>query len=126
MTDDAELITIEAFIIAVRQNRGSLPEGVSDQITDIARSQDTRAIDLHEFAMNTPELATSYREAARHLNSQAAERGMGLERAMKYGRQIDPQSSGSSTEGENVTPDIQPLIERFFKKESKKPDHEKG
>jgi len=114
MIDDAELITIEAFIIALYQQREPLPEGVSAEIADIAESLETRVIDLHNLAIKTPALTAPYQEASRRLDSQAAERGMGLDR-LKFWSESDPQSSGSSTEGDNVTPDARDNIERLEK-----------
>ena len=107
---DAETLILKAFLVSLYQQQSPLPQDVLVQLKDIAQSLETRILELHDLAINTPTLADAYQNARLQLASTAAKRGMGIKN-LKYWSASDPQSSGRSTEGDNVTPDAQEIIE---------------
>jgi hypothetical protein len=75
---DADTLTLKAFLAALYQQSAPLSEATNRQLRDIAHSWETRILDLHDLAVNTPALAAPYKDARRWLTSTAAERGMGI------------------------------------------------
>ncbi len=106
---DAETLILQAFLASLYQQQSPLPQEFHIKLREIAQSLEARILELHDLAINTPTLANSYRQARQQLSSTAAERGMGIKH-LKYWSASDPQNSGRSTEGDNVTPDAQEAI----------------
>ena len=107
---DTDTLILKAFIVSLYQLQSPLPQEFMVQLKDIAQSLEAKIPELDELAMNTPILADYYDNAYSQLIDSAAERGMGIKH-LKYWSDSDPQNSGSSTEGDNVTPDAQEAIE---------------
>lgn len=75
---DADTLILKAFLAALYQQHSPLSEEVTIQLQEITQSLETRILDLHDLAINSPALAEHYRDARHWLTSTAAERGMGL------------------------------------------------
>ena len=104
---DADALILKAFLAALCQQPSPLSQAVTMQLQDIAPSLETRILDLHDLAMNSPVLAQPYQEARRWLTSTAAERGMGL----KF-LPADAADDDNNRETDNITRDTRSAIEQ--------------
>ena len=73
----ADILILEAFLFAVSQQPQELPSNIEIKINEIARSLETRIMDLHYLAIATPTLEQSYREGQKQLIAISSERTKG-------------------------------------------------
>ena len=104
---DAETLILKAFFAALYQQRAPLSEAINNQLREIAQSWETRILDLHDLAVNSPALVEFYKDARRCLTSAAAERGMGLNLLP-----ADEIYDDDNFETPNISRDTRPAIEK--------------
>lgn len=104
---DADTLILKAFLAALYQQHSPLSEEVTIQLQEITQSLETRILDLHDLAINSPALAEPYRDARRWLTSTAAERGMGL----KF-LPTDAVDDDDNRETPNISRNVQSAIEQ--------------
>jgi len=75
---DLDKLTLTAFLAALCQQQSPLSDEVQAQLREIAQSLETQVMDLHNLAINTPDLKNSYNNARLCLNSLAAQNEIGL------------------------------------------------
>lgn len=77
---DAEYIIVKAFLAALSlmPEQSSLSAEGEVTVRSIAQSLDDRVIELHNLAIQSPALASTYQDARLYLVATAAERGMGI------------------------------------------------
>lgn len=104
---DSDTLILKAFLATLYQQRVPLSEETSSQLRDIAQSWETRILDLHNLATNTPALVAPYNDALDWLTSSAAERGMGL----KF-LPADETDDDENRETPNITRDTRSAVEK--------------
>jgi hypothetical protein len=97
---DSEITILKAFLYALSQQSNSLAVEITNQLTEISQSLETRVAELHLLATNNPSLKKHYENARLSLTSTAAQRGMGLNFLPAN------ESENETKEIDNITRDV--------------------
>lgn len=76
---DIEKAIVKSFLFALTQQEKPLPKEIQSRLNQLADSFEKNIQALRDLALQTPDLASPYRQSYDWLLQQSAQRGMGLD-----------------------------------------------